>query len=861
MKWGVSRIGKANVILAAALFGLLLLLLAGASVPVRAGTTTEISLSDGMTVCTSTLGGSWTPQGDLSGSLSVYGQCSLSNNKGGAPVYTVQSGDTLRVDSGVILTWGEGIFNNLGAIENAGAFVDGGGDLVSSGTITNTGAFNMSVASVFNNTGSITTSSPGVLTIISGTLNNFASGTIANTYLFNNHGSIINTGTIANSGTLSNHAGGRLFINVGTITNANSGKLLNFGFITNKGTITNPGVLTDYSYDTIDNSGTIANSGTFNSSRNALITNGGTITNTGMMALLGGGNIFSNGTINNQGSLLNSGSVNNGFGPTSKIVELSNTGTISGNGSILQNNKGDFSNSGTVNLVGLGMIQIDNSAAGYGLEISGSGSITLSSGTTLSASMLGSVANKGTITVDKGGSVIVSSGPTLPFYRFASIGMIIDDGTINDMDTFYNGGTLTINSFGLVEISEEAIFYNSGTLTNSGIIINSEYLTNSGTIPLITSPYFPSSVLNNQTSGGAGLIDNFGMINNTGTMRNGGVYNNYHTTNNVGGFINNTGTFTDEFGGHLFSSYRGVIDNTGGAMVNSGKFLNSGYVRNLLKGAYNNDGFINNTAVIIISKSSRFTNSGTIVNSGSIRNYGSQSGQLENVGGGHLTNDGGSLYNYGVLLNSGNITQDSDGSISNYGTIPGNGTISNGGSFTNYCQGRVTSISGNAPSESPCTTPSIATSSGQTFDTANPRINGTSDANAVVRITEGNLTIGQTTADSTGNWTIVVSPLAAGAHSLTAEALGVGGDSGSVSIQLSISPLATTSSTSVTTSASASSTVPINTSSQSSTSALSSSAETSSVSQDFALYFVAAVVVVVVIGLVGFIYLRRKKPA
>ena len=116
-----------------------------------------------------------------------------------------------------------------------------------------------------------------------------------------------------------------------------------------------------------------------------------------------------------------------------------------------------------------------------------------------------------------------------------------------------------------------------------------------------------------------------------------------------------------------------------------------------------------------------------------------------------------------------------------------NGTIANGGSFTNVCQGSVTSVSGNAPTTSPCATPTMTTNSSQTFDVTNPTINGTSDANAAIKLTEGNMTIGQTTADSTGNWTITVTPLTPGTHTLTAEAYGTGGDSGSASTQVTIS--------------------------------------------------------------------------
>lgn len=140
----------------------------------------------------------------------------------------------------------------------------------------------------------------------------------------------------------------------------------------------------------------------------------------------------------------------------------------------------------------------------------------------------------------------------------------------------------------------------------------------------------------------------------------------------------------------------------------------------------------------------------------------------------------------------------SNGTIINQGKFMLNGTIANGGSFTDICQGSVNSVSGNAPTTSACTTPTVKTPSGQTFDVANPTINGTPDANAVIKLTEGSVTVGQPTADSTGNWTIIVSPLAQGAHALTAEAFGPGGNSGSASIGLTIAPGAAATSTSST---------------------------------------------------------------
>ena len=315
--------------LLATLFASSLLIVFGTSSPAHAGTTTDLTLSDATTVCPQ-LGGSWTAGNS---------QCYLSPTGVNAtsPVYTIQSGDTLRIEAGVLVSWGRGTLYNFGTITNLGSLVPAEGALVSSGNIYNFGTFNITITSVFNNTGLVQTNSPGVFDVVSGTLNNL--GTITILGVFNDlHGAVFNqlTGTITDDATLSNYAGGTLFTNSGTITIAESDSLLNYGFLTNEGTITNGGTLTDPAtalYTGHFNNakrGTLSNSGNFTNSAGVVVNNAGTITNTGKVTAAAGATINNNGTIDNQGALLLYGTLNSGATPPNPLAGglISNTGMI-----------------------------------------------------------------------------------------------------------------------------------------------------------------------------------------------------------------------------------------------------------------------------------------------------------------------------------------------------------------------------------------------------------------------------------------------------------------------------------------------------------------------------------------------------
>ncbi len=727
--------------LLAVFFGSLLIVVLGTAPPVHAGTTTDLSLSDATTVCPQ-LGGTWTAGNS---------QCYLSPTGVNAtsPVYTIQSGDTLRIEAGVLVSWGRGTLYNSGTITNLGSLVPAEGALVSSGTISNLGTFNITITSVFNNTGLVQINSPGVFNLVSGTINNLGTISIYSSFsdlhgAVNNGANGLSAGDIAVFGTLSNYAGGTLFTNYGTITTSGSASLVNFGSLTNKGKISNDGTLTDPSNDlytghfTNSYGGTLVNLRTFNNSQGTVIINNGNITNTnlGTLTLSRMATLSSNGIINNQGNFVMNGTLTSGADEPNAAGSILNAGMITVyGGTIDQEGNATFNNlkSGTVELespiyntlIALGVLDLENTHY-FGMT------------------------NSGAINVDSGSKLVVEGAADLD-----------NNGSI----TVAEGGLLSIHVVGAQYLREgDFPFFTNGTVTNAGAFNTTSVAVNSGI-------FLNSGVLRVQGSGAelysAGTITNL----NTGTILNQGYLENGYDDPDGNTLLN----------AHPLINNNGVFNNTG-STDNYGMFVNTKTV--------------NNTGALDIFFGASFSNSGQILNSGKIYNHGSSLGSVINAKGGTIRNGGGSLYNYGDFLNSGTITTDSDGSISNYGTIMSNGTISNGGSFADYCQGSVTSVSGNAPMTSPCTAPTITTTSGETFNVTNPTINGTSDANALIKLTEGygNVTVGQTTADSDGNWTITVSPLAPGTYTLDAAAFGTDGNSASVSIDVIISPGATTTS-------------------------------------------------------------------
>jgi VCBS repeat-containing protein len=79
-----------------------------------------------------------------------------------------------------------------------------------------------------------------------------------------------------------------------------------------------------------------------------------------------------------------------------------------------------------------------------------------------------------------------------------------------------------------------------------------------------------------------------------------------------------------------------------------------------------------------------------------------------------------------------------------------------------------------------------SSSSDNITNVTTPTFSGTADANAAITLLEGSTTLGNTTADNLGNWTITSSTLAAGVHNITARATDAAGNQGPASAALSV---------------------------------------------------------------------------
>ncbi len=79
-----------------------------------------------------------------------------------------------------------------------------------------------------------------------------------------------------------------------------------------------------------------------------------------------------------------------------------------------------------------------------------------------------------------------------------------------------------------------------------------------------------------------------------------------------------------------------------------------------------------------------------------------------------------------------------------------------------------------------------SSSSDNITNVTTPTFSGTADANAAITLLDGATTLGATTADSLGNWTITSSTLAAGVHNITARATDAAGNQGPASAALSV---------------------------------------------------------------------------
>ncbi|WP_415280963.1 hypothetical protein [Candidatus Nitrososphaera sp. FF02] len=254
--------------------------------------------------------------------------------------YTVDSGDSLTIASGVILIIDTGTVLTVDGTLTNNDEITNNGDIINNNIINNNGlignnaAITNNIGGTFNNEGSIDNrdifTNDGTLDNNGDFFNNLFA-TITNSGTFTNDGDVSNSNIFDNTGTLNSNnsfSNSGDLTNSGTFTNSGSDVFSNTGTFTNTGTFDNDGTITNL--DTIDNTGTFTNDGHITNLVNGIIDNnlGGTFTNA--CTISSTGDIVNAGTFTNDGEITNSGT-------------LTNTGTFTNNDTIEVNCEGEIS--------------------------------------------------------------------------------------------------------------------------------------------------------------------------------------------------------------------------------------------------------------------------------------------------------------------------------------------------------------------------------------------------------------------------------------------------------------------------------------------------------------------------------------
>lgn len=255
---------------------------------------------------------------------------------------------------------------------------------------------------------------------------------------------------------------------------------------------------------------------------NLVITSSSTLTNNGTLELTTGGILTNNrtfvntGTVNNFRQMENLGTINNDGGTISGRGIL-NTGTINNTGTLVTSildvggeieNRGNITNSGTVNMYGL----VSNTNGGI--------FVNAKNGTV-------NFGNEGGIRNGDNTGIIYNFGTIGGNYGFGGVGgagVITNDGGIISGGISVGGTFINTNS-GTIVIISNGVGDVAGTLINT----NSSMIHNFGYLSVVKS-----GVIND-----TGVIKNSFFVTNVGTINNSGTFENSNTINNdCNGIIN-----------------------------------------------------------------------------------------------------------------------------------------------------------------------------------------------------------------------------------------------------------------------------------------------------------------------------------
>jgi hypothetical protein len=650
----------------------------------------------------------------VSGNLTNSGAVDTNNQNLGGGANTLTVTGTLTNNTGATVTIGANNDTadkaNVGLLANSGTVtVDAGAtlNLTGSATDTNSGAVMVSggtlnaQAGSVNNSGSMDEEKAGTITVAgnltnNGTLttNNANLGGGANTLtvsgtLTNNSGHSVtigahgdttdkaNVGLLANSGTVTVDTGATLNLtSAGADTNAGSVALVGGTLDMQAGSFTNSGTMDLEKKGTLTVTGNLTNSGTL-TTNNAneggaanTITVTGTLTNNSGHSVTIGVNNDTTDTAS-VGLLSNAGTVTVDKGATLKLTATgadSNTGSIALNGGTMSvASGGAFTNSSTLdaesggkltvggNITNAGTLTTNNTNQGGAANtITVSGKLT--NNDTTDKATLGTLANSGTVNVDTGASLTLSTAAT-----DTNAGTVAVSGTldIKAATTLSGAGTITLTNGAITGLTGGPALTNATTIQGAGTISNLG-ITNSGSLlanqssPLIILP--TAAGLNNTGTLGVSTGDTMQI----GTSA-GGALLNFSGTTLTGGTYNVGGTLQFGASGATLATNAATIALTG----TGAKIINFGST-NILAGFKNNGA---TGSFTLAGGAALTTTAGTFTNAG-----------LFTVSTGSTFTIGGSTFNYtqtgGTTTVDGTLTSSTVGTVSvNGGTLLGAGTV------------------------------------------------------------------------------------------------------------------------------------------------------------------------------------------
>ena len=613
--------------------------LTGGTLSVQAGTLTNSGTLDEET------GGKLT----TSGGLVNNGTITTNNSNAGGAANSIAVAGTLT--------------NNTGHSVTIGVHGDTT-DTASVGLLSNAGNVTVDAGATFKMTTAGTDTNSGTISVDGGTLN-VAAGSLTNssTLDLEQKGTLTVTGNLTNGGTLttnnSNLGGGANTITVtGTLTN-NSGDSVTIGANNDTTDTASVGLLSNAGTVTVDKGATLK------------LTATGADSNTGSIALDGGAMSVATG-----GAFTNSSTIDaeNG-GKLTVTGGFTNAGTLSTNGANL---------GGTANAITITGKLTNNAGA----------TVTIGANNdTSDKATLGTLGNSGTVNVDTGASLTLSTAGT-----DTNAGTIAVSGTldIKAATTLSGAGSLTLTNGAITGVGTGITLSNASTIQGSGTISNLG-ITN-GTTGILSANQSAALIilptaagLNNKGTLGVSAGDTMKI----GTSA-GGALTNFSGTTLTGGTYNVAGTLQFGASGTTIATNAATITMSGaGQMLDFGNHnILAGFNNNAAAGSFTlaagaalttTGGTFTNSGLFTVSTGTTFTVGGSTFNFNQAAGTSTVNGTLTSSTLGTLDVTGGSLFGSGTVGD--NVV---DGSVLSPGTsVAATGKLTVADAYTQQSAGAL----------------------------------------------------------------------------------------------------------------------------------------------------------------------------